>query len=394
MSAGGARDAASGDGRRPGRRAGPAVRGSRATGWRLAGAAVAGAALSGLVWWVLPDEAVYSPWWTQVIGWPAALLLRVDPVQRWIGGGRLDNRLWLRLTIAGVLFAGTIATTGVSFLFPVFAALVASVHLQWSGARAWRPCAAMTLLLSAALQVAVQVGWSPSHLPRSLDLVASVITLVLSLLLIGNVAVLAAQREAETAALDVERRSRHDALLHAATHDALTGRLNRAGLQEHFTRPPGDAAPRGTGPRGTGPHGADAIASEVDAVGGVAVVYVDLDHFKPVNDRYGHAAGDLLLRLAADRMAALLRPGDGLGRLGGDEFVVVLSTGDAAVVAEVAARADAALRAPFDLDGTVVRVSASTGTALSVEPATLDELLRRADAAMYAVKAQRRERTP
>jgi diguanylate cyclase (GGDEF)-like protein len=350
------------------------VRRSRVTGLRLAGAAVASAALSGLVWWALPDEAVYSPWWTQVFGWPAALLVRCDPVQRWIGGGRLDNRLWLRLTVAGTLFAATVATTGVSFLFPVFAALVASVHLQWSGARAWRPCAVMTLVLSVALQVAVQVGWSPSHLPRSLDLVAAVITLALCLLLIGNIAVLAAQREAESAALDVERRSRHDALQHTATHDALTGRLNRAGLQEHFTRHLDDAD----------------LGGDAAAVGAVAVVFVDLDHFKPVNDRHGHAAGDLLLRLAADRMAALLRPGDGLARLGGDEFVVVLATGDAAVVAEVAARTGAALRAPFDLDGTVVRVSASIGTALSVAPTTLDDLLRRADAAMYAAKAHRR----
>ncbi|MFD0482976.1 diguanylate cyclase domain-containing protein [Kineococcus sp. GCM10028916] len=351
--------------------------GRRGTGLRLAGAAVAGAALAGLAWWALPDEAVYSPWWTQVIGWPAVLLVRSDPVQRRLGGGHLDNRLWLRLTIAGALFAATIATTGVSFLFPVFAALVAGVHLQWSGARAWRPCAVMALVPSVALQASVQIGWLPSHLPRSLDLVAAVITLVLSVALIGNTALITAQREAQGAALDVERRTRHDALLHAATHDALTGRLNRTGLQEHFTRHLGDAA-----------------VPEVDAVSAVAVIYVDLDHFKPVNDRYGHAAGDLLLRLAADRMAGLLRPGDGLARLGGDEFVVVLATGDAAVVAEVAARTGAALRAPYDLDGAVVRVSASIGTAVSTEPATLDELLRRADAAMYAAKARRhRDRT-
>ena len=370
------------------------MRSTHVTGLRLAGAAVVSAALAGLTWWALPDAAVYSPWWTQVIGWPAILLVRTDPVQRWLGGGHLDNRLWLRLTIAGVLFAATIATTGVSFLFPVFAALVASVHLQWSGARAWRPCAVMTLVPSVALQVSVQIGWLPSHLPRSLDLVAAVITLVLSVSLIGNTALITAQREAQGAALDVERRSRHDALLHAATHDALTGRLNRTGLQEHFTQQLGNAALRGAGPQETGSRGGDVavpegVAPPVDAVSAVAVVYVDLDRFKPVNDRYGHAAGDLLLRLAADRMAGILRPGDGLARLGGDEFVVVLATGDAAVAAEVAARTDAALRAPYDLDGTVVSISASIGTAVSAEPATLDELLRRADAAMYAAKARR-----
>jgi diguanylate cyclase (GGDEF)-like protein len=125
----------------------------------------------------------------------------------------------------------------------------------------------------------------------------------------------------------------------------------------------------------------------VDVVSGVAVLHIDLDHFKPVNDQHGHTAGDLLLRLAADPTTALLRPEDGLARLGGDEFVVVLAT-DEAVVAEVAARTGAALRVPFDLDGIVVEVSASIGTALSIAPVTLDELLRRADAAMYAAKAR------
>ncbi|MEZ0166804.1 GGDEF domain-containing protein [Kineococcus sp. LSe6-4] len=323
------------------------------------------AALAGAIWWALPDEAVLAPWWTQVLGWPAALLVRVDPVQRWIGGGRLDNRVWLRITIAVVMFAATLAPTGVAFLFPVFAALAASVHLQWSGSRAWRPCVAMTLVVTATLQVLVQTGWLPTPLPRSLDLVATVVTVVLSLALIGNVALLAAQREAESAALELERRTRHDALLRAATHDSLTGRLNRAGLHEHFTGLPADAA---------------------------AVVFVDLDHFKPVNDRYGHAAGDLLLRSVADRLAALVRPGDGLGRLGGDEFVVLLATGDAAVVAEVAARAAAALRTPFDLEGVVVRISASVGTALSAEPVPFEDLLRRADEAMYTEKVHHRHR--
>ncbi|MEZ0494618.1 diguanylate cyclase domain-containing protein [Kineococcus sp. TBRC 1896] len=347
------------------RRVGPVAGSPLSRGAPLAGAVVGTAVLSGLVWWVLPEEAVLSPWWTQVLGWPVALLLRVDPVQRWIGGGRLDNRVWLRLTIAGAVFAATVAPTGMSFLFPAFAALTACVHLQWSGSRAWRPCVTMTLALSTALQVLVRTGWLPTALPWSLDLVATVITVVLSLLTIGNVALLTAQRETESAALDLERRSRHDALLHAATHDSLSGRLNRAGLQEHLTR------------------------CRTDAVG---VLYVDLDHFKPVNDRYGHAAGDLLLRLAADRLAALLRPEDGLGRLGGDEFVVLLATGDAAVVADVAARAATALRAPFDLDGTLVRVSASVGTALSLEPVTFEDLLRRADAAMYAEKVHHRRR--
>ncbi|WP_432543507.1 diguanylate cyclase domain-containing protein [Kineococcus sp. SYSU DK002] len=340
---------------------------------RLGGAALGIAAAAAGIWWALPDEAVHSPLWTQVVGWPVALLLRCDPVQRWIGAGRLDNRVWLRVFLGGLLFAATVAPTGVAFLFPVFGALVASVHLQWSGARAWRPCAAMTVVVSTALQVLAQTGSLPTPLPRTLDLVCAVITTLLSLLVIGNVAVLAAQREAGDAALDAERRSRHDALLHAATHDALTGQLNRAGLQEHV------AGHLGTGEGAGNP---------------LAVVYVDLDDFKPVNDRHGHAAGDLLLRLSADRLAGVLRPQDRLARLGGDEFVVVLADDDPDLVRSVADRVGAVLRAPFELEGTVVRVSASTGTAIADTPGTdLDDLLRRADAAMYAAKAARHRPT-
>ncbi|WP_432533092.1 hypothetical protein [Kineococcus arenarius] len=167
------------------------------TAARLAWAAVGIAVLVVVVRQALPREAVHAPLWTQVIGWPAALLLRCDPVRRWLGSGRLDNRVWLRVLSAGALFAATIAPTGVAFLLPVFAALVASVHLQWSGPRAWRACTAMTLLLTVALQVLLQIGWLPTPLPRSLELVATVITLVLPLLLIGNVTVLAAQREVQ-----------------------------------------------------------------------------------------------------------------------------------------------------------------------------------------------------
>ncbi|WP_432492549.1 diguanylate cyclase domain-containing protein [Kineococcus gypseus] len=351
------------------------------------------AALTGVVWWALPDEAVHSPWWTQVLGWPVALLVRCDPVQRWIGSGRLDDRVWLRVFLAGALFAATLAPTGVTFLFPVFAALVASVHLQWSGACAWRPCAAMALALSAVLQVLVQTGWLFTPLPRSLDLVAAVVTLLLSLLVIGNVAVLAAQREADGAALEAERRSRHDALVHAATHDALTGQLNRAGLQQHVTRLLGERVPgrAGTAP---GPDALDAGPAGADAVSPVAVLFIDLDRFKPVNDRYGHAAGDQLLRSAAQRLAGLLRPHDLLARVGGDEFVAVLATDDPALVDAVATRARAALEVPFELEGVEVRISASIGTALSARPSTLDELLRRADAAMYAAKAAQHRHRP
>jgi diguanylate cyclase (GGDEF)-like protein len=129
------------------------------------------------------------------------------------------------------------------------------------------------------------------------------------------------------------------------------------------------------------------------------VVFVDLDHFKLVNDSLGHAAGDRLLCAAATRLRAVLRPGDTVARLGGDEFVVlaesVVDERDAEGLAE---RIAAALAEPFDLSGEEVFVTASLGIALAegagAERAEADahSLLRDADAAMYRAKEDGRAR--
>ncbi|WP_432546282.1 diguanylate cyclase domain-containing protein [Kineococcus sp. SYSU DK004] len=347
----------------------------RATGSRRAVARTASTAvLIGAavypVWLLLPDEAVLSPAWTQVVGWPLTWLVRLEAVQRRLGGGRLDNRVWLRAVLGNLVLALVLAPTGLPFLVPVAATLVAGVHVSWSGARAGRPCVLVGLLATALVQVGVHLGLLPSVLPVAVSDVAAVVTAVLTSSLIVNTALLAARREEAATALDAERRAHHDELRHAATHDPLTGLLNRAGLHERLS----DELTR-TGPRG-----------------GTAVVYLDLDGFKPVNDRWGHRAGDALLRLVAQRLAGTLRPGDGLARVGGDEFVVVLTgVGGAGDVEAAAARVASSLRAPFTVGGALVRVGASTGTSLTRDPATAPEaLLHEADVAMYAVKARRR----
>ena len=122
------------------------------------------------------------------------------------------------------------------------------------------------------------------------------------------------------------------------------------------------------------------------ADGPTALLLMDLDRFKDVNDGLGHAAGDHLLVSVGTRLRALLAPGDLLVRLGGDEFAVVLG-GAGAVDGEAAAhRLATALSAPFDLGGQTVHVSASVGVAASDGGAAPQELLRRADVAMYAAK--------
>jgi diguanylate cyclase (GGDEF)-like protein len=123
------------------------------------------------------------------------------------------------------------------------------------------------------------------------------------------------------------------------------------------------------------------------------VLFLDLDRFKVVNDSKGHAAGDDLLRAVADRLRRAVRPADTVARLGGDEFVIVCEDicgeGDALAVAR---RLAAVLGQPLDVAGREVVVTASIGAAVGTDGAGPDELLRRADLAMYQAKAKGRAR--
>lgn len=130
-----------------------------------------------------------------------------------------------------------------------------------------------------------------------------------------------------------------------------------------------------------------------------ATLFIDLDHFKALNDSRGHAVGDLLLREVATRLRACVREQDTVARLGGDEFVVLLqslgkdapeATGRARAVGEAML---AALRAPYDLGGQPYRSEASIGVSLvSGHTLTVDEVLRQADNAMYQAKTMGRNR--
>jgi diguanylate cyclase (GGDEF)-like protein/PAS domain S-box-containing protein len=168
-----------------------------------------------------------------------------------------------------------------------------------------------------------------------------------------------------------ERRELERELEHQAFHDRLTGLANRALFRDRLEH----ALAR----RNRNPHP-------------VAVLLLDLDDFKVVNDSLGHAAGDRLLVMVAERLRGHLRASDTTARLGGDEFAVLLddpaSADEATLVAE---RLVEVLTAPYQLDGRELFVRASIGVALAAvtgQPA--DELLRDADMAMYAAKAQSR----
>jgi diguanylate cyclase (GGDEF)-like protein len=122
--------------------------------------------------------------------------------------------------------------------------------------------------------------------------------------------------------------------------------------------------------------------------GDVAILVVDLDNFKEVNDTLGHPSGDLLLREVAGRLSSVLRAADTIARLGGDEFGLVLpDVGGSPGVAEVVARLCATLREPIGVDGVPVNVEASVGAALyPIHGGDVETLVQRADYAMYGAK--------
>jgi diguanylate cyclase (GGDEF)-like protein/PAS domain S-box-containing protein len=162
------------------------------------------------------------------------------------------------------------------------------------------------------------------------------------------------------------RRALEARLSHQATHDALTGLPNRALFLDRL---------------------AGALARANRAHAAPCVLYLDLDGFKGVNDRLGHAAGDLLLAATARRLLDCVRAGDTVARLGGDEFAVLLEpfTGRAEAKA-MARRIITALGVPVFVGTDEARVAASVGVALATPDDSADTLLSAADAAMYRAK--------
>jgi diguanylate cyclase (GGDEF)-like protein/PAS domain S-box-containing protein len=164
-----------------------------------------------------------------------------------------------------------------------------------------------------------------------------------------------------------ERKAYTESLQHQALHDGLTGLANRTLFGELVLK---------------------ALASAKRADEPRAVLVVDLDGFKQVNDTFGHAQGDALLKQVGDRLVVALREVDTIARLGGDEFAVLPGqTTDLAAAAEVAWKIQQTCADGFDFDGEMVYVSASVGIAMFPEHGrTAEELLRRADVAMYIAK--------
>ncbi len=159
---------------------------------------------------------------------------------------------------------------------------------------------------------------------------------------------------------------------HQALHDALTGLANRP-LIEHRAN--------------------EALLAAGRTGGEVGVLFLDLDHFKAVNDTFGHHTGDALIRQVVARLSEVMRPCDTLARTGGDEFVVLVTeVAHEAEVVAVAERLIESIRAPFVVEGHTLAISCSIGIAVAPgHTARYETLMQRADIAMYEAKAKGRD---
>ena len=164
-----------------------------------------------------------------------------------------------------------------------------------------------------------------------------------------------------------ERRRTEQRIEHMALHDGLTGLPNRMNYIDRL----------------------EAALKRAEQNGDcVAVIGIDLDRFKEVNDLHGHAAGDAVLRLLAQRMSLLLQDGEIVARFGGDEFAAFKAFTDRAEVTEFAARLEGCLTKPTEIDGYAVHLGASLGIALfPADGATREQVVNNADLAMYRAKS-------
>ncbi|MFO1217128.1 MAG: GGDEF domain-containing protein [Burkholderiaceae bacterium] len=163
-------------------------------------------------------------------------------------------------------------------------------------------------------------------------------------------------------------------LEHLSSHDSLTRLFNRRAFEQRL---------------------AGEIAASQRAAAPLGLLLVDIDHFKRVNDRFGHPAGDAVLREVADRLAQAVRRSDVLARLGGEEFGVLLPSTDAAGIRQAAERLRVAVSGrAIDIGDTPLGVTVSVGASMRLSDETDPEaMLRRADQALYRAKAEGRDRT-
>ncbi len=319
-----------------------------------------------IFWWLQRHGLLAStPYWLLVVFLAVSCAADVTGrllQRRWPGSVRCDRA---RLATAAATTTLVLYATGWGSVLIIGFAVGATQVLGQSARPDWRWAYGCDLVAIALGEAAVQLGIAPSLIGIRLAhavAFAGAVCLAVVLWILGE-ALLSAQRN-EQLALEREER-----LVTQATTDALTGLANRTLFGDRLNH---------------------ALMRRQPVGGCVAVMIVDLDGFKNVNDSLGHDAGDRLLIAVADRFRRLLRGFDTIARLGGDEFAILVDDLDTAGQPQrVAQRVLDALVTPLPLANRTVAIGASIGIAFADQPATkADELLSHADAAMYRAKRE------
>ena len=333
---------------------------------------------------LLHDDASSLPERLTALGYPVADVLVLAVVARFFLTSRQRGPVfgWLAGTVVLMLVADTVFAVlnllGIYSTGNPVDALILAYNLGWGAVALhrgavdltmppqesstrltwWRLAALTGASLIAPVVLTVQVA---SGDLRDAVVTAGAATLLFLLVVVRMAALV---RALETGIS--QRQALETELEHRAHHDELTGLANRRMFVEQVQR-----------------------ALHERSSAGVQLLFLDLDRFKAVNDSLGHGAGDALLVATAHRLRAAVGSGDTVARLGGDEFAVLLTDPSTdRPLAEVCAALSDAVGQPMPIQGLDLRVSVSIGTAQAVDGDTLEDLMHRADTAMYAHKAR------
>jgi diguanylate cyclase (GGDEF)-like protein len=263
--------------------------------------------------------------------------------------------------LAGLLYLGGYLLIGAAALHPTIGTLTQPVPVRDAEVPQLR-----LGLFGAALVVVPLVGGIPQLFGEPADGL---------LLTLGPLAMVPLVLIRAGQLINQRAQDQRDLAFHAY-HDALTGLVNRRRFFDLMTQAMADAPDSSHAPS--------------------AVLYCDLDDFKPINDHYGHEAGDEVLRCAGRRLTEVLREHDVVARIGGDEFLIHCPDTDAAAAAGLQQRVETALREPMTWNGNVLRIGATVGTAVTGgdQFSSPDELIAAADSAMYERKRIRKSARP
>ena len=382
--------------------------------WWVAGSLVMGTGIwsmhfVGMMAFDLPIELGYTVLMTG-LSWvaavaAAAIALHMASEGRYSVRSLLSASLAMGLGITGMHYIGMAALdltipivwaprlVALSFAIAVVASaaalLIFRLLLRVSANRRLLTQSAAAVVMGAAICSMHYTGMAAAHFPAGTvcisanalagDGLTAVLIVATSMLLLG--ALLASMLEARLQVIarrlagslkeaNTQLESANEELTRRAFSDALTGLPNRRLFEERLT------------------HAVQRLRRPgVPAEGRLAVFFIDLDGFKPVNDSFGHAAGDEVLKATASRLAGLVRSGDTVARIGGDEFLVLLDElADRAACERFAGRILEAIAEPFVVAGQAVKIACSIGVATMERSAEDVRLITNADAAMYAAK--------